>query len=399
MDDDTGAQVPNPVWLTLALTGKFNARMRRELRAAIPSPQYLGRVLAAALAGDIEAAQHSGIVFPRGLLQAMRSSDVQRATDATLAWQAASTDHHLLGLDHPHYPPALLATTDAPPLLYVRGHPELLAGPQVAIVGSRKASRSAQEQAALLAAELAQAGIGIVSGLALGIDGAAHRGCLAQQGLTIAVAATAPDKVYPRAHSALADEIISSGALITEFPLGSPLRPGCFPRRNRLISGLSLGVVVVEAALRSGSLITARHALEQGREVMAMPGSVLNPQTRGCHALIKQGGALVETASDVLALLAQPLRHHLFDAECQQTLPGVCHAEKPDNPNKTAPADPIAATLLDCLGYDPLPVDRLITLSGLPAGQVAAALSSLELLGIVGIDCSGRYSRCKAISD
>lgn len=158
-------------------------------------------------------------------------------------------------------------------------------------------------------------------------------------------------------------------------------------------------MVVVEAALRSGSLITARHALEQGREVMAMPGSVLNPQTRGCHALIKQGGALVETASDVLALLEQSLRHHLFDAGCQQILLGVCHAEKPDNPHKTAPVDPIAATLLDCLGYDPLPVDRLIMLSGLPAGQVAAALSSLELLGIIGMDCSGRYSRCKAIPD
>jgi len=390
MEDTDGALAPTSVWLAFSLARKLNAKIRRELRSRIPDPRLLGRALAAALDGDDSLLHNSGVTCGSSIVQAMQTQQVRRATDAAMRWQEATASHHLIAMDDPRYPSAVLATNDAPPLLYVRGNPELLGGPHVAIVGARKASTTAIEHTETIAGELSQAGLGIVSGLALGIDGASHRGCLARRGITIAVSAAAPERVYPPSHCSLAEEIMESGALITEFPLGANLRPYHFPRRNRLISGLSMGVVVIEAALPSGSLITARHALEQGREVMAMPGSVRNPQARGCHALIQQGAALIENANDVLAVLAPSLQHQLIDTKCQQNLPLIEPAKSID----ADVLDPIATTLLDCLSYDPMPVDRLIALSGLPAGPVAGTLSALELSGLIAIDGGGRYSRC-----
>ena len=208
--------------------------------------------------------------------------------------------HHLLVWSDADYPPLLREIADPPLLLYVIGRREALASPQLAIVGSRNPSPMGRENAQAFAKSLAGAGLAITSGLALGVDGAAHRGALAAGGHTIAVTGTGLDRVYPARHRELAHAIAARGALVSEFPLGTSPRPENFPRRNRLISGLSLGTLVVEAALQSGSLITARLAAEQGREVFAIPGSIHAPQARGCHALIRQGAKLVETAQDIV---------------------------------------------------------------------------------------------------
>ena len=219
-----------------------------------------------------------------------------------LEWLAGPA-RSLLTVDDPHYPVQLAAVPGMPAALFVQGDPSVLARPQVAIVGSRAATAAGCETAFGFAARLAAHGFAITSGLATGIDAAAHRGALAAGGVTIAVCGTGLDRVYPTGHDRLAEEIAAAGALVSEFPTGTPPAPHNFPRRNRLMSGLARGVLVVEAAARSGSLITARLAGEQGREVMAVPGSIHNPLARGCHRLIKDGAALVETVDDVLSAL------------------------------------------------------------------------------------------------
>lgn len=208
--------------------------------------------------------------------------------------------HHLLRLGQPDYPERLAVLPGAPPLLFVMGDPEVLHQPALAIVGSRNPSGNGRRTATDFAADLIRYGLVVTSGLAVGIDAAAHRGALAAGGLSVAVCGTGLDTVYPRSHARLAEELAAEGALISEWPPGTPALPAHFPRRNRIISGLTLGTLVVEAALRSGSLITARLAAEQGREVFAIPGSIDNPLARGCHALIRQGAKLVESAADIL---------------------------------------------------------------------------------------------------
>jgi len=293
-------------------------------------------------------------------------------------------------LSHPAYPKPLLATANAPPVLYVNGHLDCLNTPCVAIVGSRKASHNALEQARKIAHELAENGITIVSGLALGVDAAAHQGALHGTGQTIAVSATGPEQVYPRSHKQLASSIVRNGAVITEFTLNSHLQPHCFPRRNRIISGLSIGVLVIEAALPSGTLTTAQHALQQGRDVMAMPGSVHNPLTRGCHDLIKNGAALVENTQDVLRTLHSQLERHILDQSVSLTSPKAESAY-----NKLTKMEPDTLTLLDCLGFDPVSIDTLIRRSGLDAARVAGALTHLEITGVIVAQKGGRYTRCK----
>lgn len=289
----------------------------------------------------------------------------------------------LLCRDDPRYPAQLATVRGCPDELFVRGDPAALALPQLAIVGSRAASATGRETAFEFAAALATRGLAITSGLAAGIDAAAHRVALAAGGVTIAVCGTGLDRVYPAEHAMLAAGIAERGALVSEFPPGTPPLAENFPQRNRLMSGLSLGVLVVEAAARSGSLITARHAGDQGREVLAVPGSIHNALARGCHRLIKDGAALVETPDDVIAALE--FRGFL------PAKPAACSAA--DSQNSGARLDSDAEILLNALGFEPADLDRLVERTGLPPPAVVSKLQLLELEGRVESLAGGRYSR------
>ena len=270
---------------------------------------------------------------------------------------------------------------DPPSILYVQGDIELLSQWKIAIVGSRNPSRSGRDTAFEFGCFLAQGDIAICSGMAMGIDAAAHQGALSGRGKTIAVVGTGLDRIYPAKHRDLAHDIVENGLMISEFPLGTPPRPENFPRRNRIISGLSLGTLVVEAATKSGSLITARQALEQGREVFAIPGSIHNPLARGCHQLIREGAKLVETASDIIEELG---------ALAAVSLPTAASFEADKSDHEL---DGDYQVLLDCLAYDPIEVDSLIQQSGLTADAVSSMLLLLELQGQVESLPGGRYVR------
>ncbi len=311
-------------------------------------------------------------------LQAVDEAMIER----DLQW-LAQPGCHALGLDDPAYPARLREISHPPPLLFVQGDPDWLNAPQLAIVGSRHASPQGLENAQAFAAELARRGLTITSGLALGIDGAAHAGALAGGGGTVAVCGTGLDRVYPARHKALAHQIIGSGALVSEFPIGVGAAAENFPRRNRLISGMAMGVLVVEAARESGSLITARLALEQGREVFAIPGSIHNPLARGCHALIRQGAKLVETVDDILIELAPLLgmRRALIEQTAQ---PAGAAAEGVGDAQ---------AALLRVLGDELLGVDELAARLAQPVARLQATLTQLELDGWIAMAAGGRYQR------
>ena len=310
-----------------------------------------------------------------------------------LAWRAASPAHQLVGIDDPAYP-ALLRATGRPPLaLFVAGDPMLLWQPSVAIVGSRAPSAGGRATAHAFAQALAGRGLAVASGLAAGIDTAAHAGALAAGGTTLAVLGTGIDVPYPRANAALHARIAATGAVASELPPGTGGRAEQFPSRNRIVAGLTLGTLVVEAAHRSGALITARLAADAGREVMAIPGSIHNPKARGCHRLLRDGAALVESADEVAALLA-PLAGGLADA-LRATLgaptPGTGGAA-----DSTARADektgPDNNRLWQALGHDPTGMDELVERTGLTAAEVSATLLLMELDGRVAVE-HGRYSR------
>lgn len=303
-----------------------------------------------------------------------------------LAW-LEGPHRSLLTADDPRYPPQLAAVRGMPPALFVEGDPSALSRLQVAIVGSRAPTPVGRETAFDFAARLAAVGFSITSGLAAGIDGQAHRGALAAQGVTIAVCGTGLDRVYPDEHRELASRIAAAGALVSEFPTGTPPRSQNFPRRNRLMSGLARGVLVIEAASRSGSLITARLAGDQGREVMAVPGSIHNPLTRGCHRLIREGAALIETIDDVLAALGVSLPAGALE-NARKTGDG---AEFPGGA-----LDSDAEMLLNALGFEPAGLDRLVQRTGLAAHSVISKLQLLELEGRVQTLAGGRYSRTTA---
>lgn len=301
-------------------------------------------------------------------------------------------DHHLVTLDDDYYPPLLREIADPPPALFVTGQRDCLLRPQLAIVGSRNASPGGLEHARSFAATLARSGLVITSGLAAGIDGAAHQACLRAGGYTVAVAGTGLDRVYPARHRDLARAIVGQGALVSTFAPGIEPRPGHFPARNRVISGMSLGTLVIEAGQRSGSLITARLASEQGREVFAVPGSVHNPLARGCHRLIREGGKLVETAEDVLEDL-QPLARQLGLALAARLEQEPIADLEPDAATPHVAQDEEYRRLLAAVGYDPTPVDDIINRSQLTAGAVSSMLLLLELDGFVSAHAGGRYSR------
>jgi len=315
---------------------------------------------------------------------ALESSDPKRI-EASLAW-LEGPGCHLVTQGSPLYPGALKALPDAPLALFVRGDPGILASPQIAMVGSRNPTRGGIETTREFAAHFARNGLTVTSGLALGIDRAAHEGALEGGGPTIAVTATGPDRVYPASHRELAHAIAETGALVSEFPPGTGPKPGHFPRRNRIISGLSLGVLVVEAALRSGSLITARFAAEQGREVFAIPGSIHNPLARGCHRLIREGAKLVETAGDVLEELAPALEQWL------RREPAEKHPSL-EAPEPAGEPDPEYQNLLNAMGFDPVSADMLVERTGLAPETVSSMLLLLELEGRVSPVPGGLYAR------
>jgi DNA processing protein len=353
MEPDAGLAA----WVRLTLVPGLGGQGLRRLLSEFGLPE---RVIAA---GRASLARHVGEQIADRIL----ADDEAAAVERNVAW-ASSAGHAIVTLADAAYPQQLLEIPDPPPILYVRGDPTLLGRPSLAIVGSRNATPQGLANAENFGRSFSTAGLTIVSGLAVGIDAAAHRGALAGGSSTIAVLGTGIDVLYPPRNAALGEEIAARGALVSEFPLGTQPVASGFPRRNRIISGLARGVLVVEAAISSGSLITARAAAEQGRDVFAVPGSIHSPLSKGCHALIKQGAKLVESAEDVLGEL----------------------------PLAAATASPAPVTndaLLDHMGYDPCNVDILCERSGLTADKVSAILLQLELAGWVTSLPGGKYQR------
>ena len=322
-------------------------------------------------ASDPLAAVLDACGLPRSAHDALRAQAHQRAADALAS--AKSSGFQAIALFDEHYPALLGCIHDPPPVLWISGDPGVLSRPAVAIVGSRGATPYALEVGERLGAELAGRGIVVASGLARGVDSSAHRGCLGADGLTVAVLGSGLDRIYPPEHGSLAASIRRKGALVSELGPGAAPVPEHFPLRNRIISGISLGVVVVEASEKSGSLITARCGLEQGRDVMAVPGSVLSGRNRGSHGLLKDGAKVVETADDILEELGWP-----------SPSPGLVDTRK------SLTADPLLARMEPGESYR---LDELITLSGGPASKVLPRLMELELGGWVANLGGGRFAR------
>jgi DNA processing protein len=359
-------------WLTVHHAPGIGAASFHRLLATFVSP---------AQAIHASAGQLRSLGLDAAAIDALRQPD-QQALDRDLEWLAAP-DHHLITCRSVNYPPLLRQLPDPPPLLYAQGRVNLLSEPQLAMVGSRNPSASGRQTAIDFARHFGAAGLVITSGLALGIDAASHQGALDAGAGTVAVTGTGLDRVYPASHRELARAIAENGVLVSEFAIGTPPRAENFPRRNRIISGLSLGTLIVEAAVRSGSLITARLALEQGREVFAVPGSIHNPLARGCHRLIREGAKLVETAADVIDELAP--------------LAAACTADAPaSSPAEDAPVlGDEYRQLLDKMGFDEISIDRLVNNSGLTPAEVSSMLLQLEMGGHVAANQGGRYIRLK----
>ncbi len=347
-------------WLRLVETPGVGRASARKLLAAFGSPD--------AVLGASQAARRA-VVGPDAAAALNTSpDDFGHKLDATRRWldAAAAELRQVVAIGDPSYPALLLETADPPLVLWVRGRIELLAAPSVAIVGSRNPTPQGLETARAFAAHLSKTGWTVCSGLALGIDGAAHDGALEGPGSTVAVVGTGLDQDYPARHRKLAARIAQDGAIVSEFAIGTPPLPSHFPVRNRIIAGLSRGTLVVEAAVQSGSLITARMALEAGRDVFAVPGSIHSPQSRGCHALIKQGAKLVDQVSDLVDELAG-------------SAPGDPVADEHAEPAAAAAADPV----LDAMGWDVIDLDQLVARTGRGAAELSARLLDLELAGRV----------------
>lgn len=360
--------------------------LRLALSPGIGPQRFLQLIQRFGNAGAALAANRSQLagILDGEAIDTLGSELAQQSADAALAW-AQLPGCSLLTLNDDDYPCQLAEAGAAPPLLFARGRRDLLATPMLAIVGSRNATPQGEEHARTFARRLAAQGYTIVSGLAGGIDAAAHEGALQAGGHTIAVIGTGIDRVYPASNRQLAHQIAEQGLILSEFALGMGPLAQHFPRRNRIIAGLSRGCLVVEATLQSGSLITARQALEAGREVMAIPGSILNPQARGCHRLIKEGARLVETVDDVLDEIGRPAAPPppvtAIDAPCEAShnrAAGLAHPQQ---------------AVMDAIGYDPVDADELGARLGLTAGEVYAMLLELELLGHVDSMPGGRYQR------
>ena len=348
-------------WITLSLIRGLGCDSSRSLLKEFGSPEAILTaplsVLSRFVKNDIASTIHLGI------------SDAE--LQPTLDW-LDSENNHIVTLGDSSFPQSFLNISDPPILLYVKGRLDLLNKPTIAVIGSRHATPQGIKNAESFASALGNAGLCVVSGMAHGIDAAAHRGGLTSEASTIAIIGTGLDKVYPAANRELAHQIAENGAIISEFPLGTPPIAGNFPRRNRLISGLSLGCLVVEASIQSGSLITARLAIEQGREVFAIPGSIHSPQSKGCHTLIKQGAKLVETSQDILDEL-----HWVINSSS----------------SLAAKSDSSLSPVLSFLSDEPTDIETLCIRSGLTVGELSAMLLTLELSGQIGCLPGGLYQR------
>jgi DNA processing protein len=362
---------------------------------ALRAPGLAGRRLIDAIqvAGGIDrlAEAPAGPGFKAEAREAIRKPDRQ-LLESDLEW-LDQPGHHLLSWDDEDYPPLLRRISSPPAALFVDGDPDVLWQPQIAIIGSRNPTTGGIDHARAFGAAFSQVGMTVTSGLASGIDAAAHQAALEAGGCTVAVTGTGLDRVYPRSSEDLATRIRTQGALVSELPLGSaPLKPH-FPARNRIISGLSFGVLVIEAGLNSGTLITARQAADQGRDVFALPGSLHNPMVKGCHRLIREGARLVETVDDVMSELAP-----LISAMAIELAPEPASGGEPPrvDPPGNEPDDPDYQSLLAALEYDPRTANELVRLTGLPVQSVSSMLLMLELQDRVRVHSSGRYSLVRA---
>ena len=358
-------------WLALLFTPGIGTRRFQTLLTHIGSPR---EILEASPQQLIDAK-----ALPKNLAARLSTPDWPQV-EKQLHWQQ-QRDNHIITCTDPFYPALLKEISDPPPLLFIQGDVEVLVRQQIAIVGSRNPGPDGNENTFAFARDLGRRGYIVTSGLALGVDTAAHRGALAGNGTTIAVMGTGPDHRYPKSNRALADEILQNGALITEFPIGTPPLAENFPRRNRIISGMSLGVLVTEAALRSGSLITARSALEQGREVFAIPGSIHNPLAKGCHSLLRDGAKLVESTQDIIEELGA-----LSSIEQTPVQPTTL-------PLFSKPLDHNEQMVFSHLGFDPSSIDTLVERTGLTAEELSAILLVLELHNYVKTTPGGQYAR------
>ncbi|MEZ0232575.1 MAG: DNA-processing protein DprA [Methylophilaceae bacterium] len=366
MSSTTDAQrTESALWISLGLIHGLGGQGICQLLKAFGSPKHIY----AAPVSEVRK------IVSDAVAQAIAKGPDIDGANPTLKW-LEQEHNHLITLADAEYPQLLLEIPDPPPLIYAKGQLERLKQPCLAIVGSRNSTTQGEKNAEDFAHALSQHGLCIVSGMALGIDGAAHRGALKANGSTIAVVGTGLDIVYPAKHRDLAHQIVERGLIISEFPLGTPSRAQNFPRRNRLISGLSLGCLVVEANTKSGSLITARLATEQGREVFAMPGSIHSPVAKGCHELIKQGAKLVDDISDIIS-------------EFGDKLSPISAQDSMVTTTLETTADP----LLECMGFDPISMESLVEESGLTSDNLSAMLLVLELENKVASLPGGRYQR------
>jgi len=361
-------------WLRLMLTEGVGPQTARELLSHFGLPQNI-------FGANYSALQKCVNEKLALTLSSAPDDHIREQIDATLEW-CKHPGNQVITFADANYPSSLLTIADPPPVLYVKGRAELLNRKSIAIVGSRNATLQGIQNARRFAQVLSGAGLTVVSGLALGIDGAAHEGALnevAAAGSTIAATGTGLDLVYPAKHRELAHQIAVHGCLVSEYPLGTPGIASNFPRRNRIISGLSQGVLVVEAAAQSGSLITARSALEQGRDVFAIPGSIHSPLSKGCHQLIRQGAKLVESAQDILEEIHVP---HTTSKEKFSVPQAAVNYVNPKG---------LTHQLLDAAGHDPVSVDELVMRTGLTLAEVQASLLELELEGRIERLTSGMY--------
>lgn len=365
--DAAGTEPRRRAWLTLIRAAGLSSAAIHALIDRFGAPE-------AVLDAGPAAWRAAGL--STAVRQSLAQPDAERLAQ-DLEWLSIA-GHQLIPYTDARYPARLREIPQPPCALFTIGQAELLALPQLAIIGARSATPQGLADAEAFAAELSRRGLLVTSGLALGIDGAAHRGALAAGGATVAVCGTGLDRVYPARHQALAHEIAAQGLLVSEFPPATPPRPENFPRRNRIISGLSLGVLVVEAARESGSLITARLAGDQGREVFAIPGSIHNPMSRGCHRLIRQGAKLVETVDDIFEELAPQIR--------LQWLSPSRPAEAPE----AELAEPLRQ-LWQALGTSPADLDTLVERLQIPVGDLLARLMQLEIEGLAAPTADGRY--------
>ena len=351
-------------WLLLSFLPGLGPVKTRQLLECLGSPE---RVLCAP---RDELSQLLPGKMVNSICSHQSQQKIQQQLQQACAWYESSDAHYILTPESMLYPKLLKELPDAPVVLYVIGNASLLSEPQVGVVGSRRPTPGGRRVAKEFCEQLVRSGLVITSGMALGIDAAAHQGAIGCYGGTIAVLGTGVDQAYPARHKDLYSLIAGHGAVVSEFPLGTTPFAGNFPRRNRIISGLSLGVLVVEAALESGSLISARMAAEQGREVFAVPGSVINPLSRGCHKLIREGAVLVESADDILMELAPQL-------QMQLQMPAL------SAPVRSKVDDPLRLKVIESMGFEVVNIDQISEICGIPCAELSALLTEMELDGLI----------------